>query len=151
MSNMVEIDRTHLYNLVVSLDAFWGNHPLSQHRENYAWVDDKAAMDAGKSALGSWTPRARMTDPEALKAIATAITIAYDLHPVYGSTATWHGGIGGAAMTQGCSVIDTPPAHEKALEATELYWRQVLQTLDAADVQVVTDLRAALMRGEDIR
>jgi hypothetical protein len=43
---------------------------------------------------------------------ATVLLLTYDAHPVYGSTATWRGGIGGQAMTQGCSVIDPPPGAE---------------------------------------
>lgn len=35
-----------------------------------------------------------------------------DAHVMYGSTATWHGGIGGAAMTMGCAFIDPSPKQE---------------------------------------
>ena len=58
-----------------------------------------------------------MTSEEELAAaLYAALTL---MHPVYGSTATWRGGIGGAAMTQGCSFIDPPPHHQKAQEALE--------------------------------
>lgn len=33
----------------------------------------------------------------------------YDAHPTYANTTGWRGGIGGAAMTPGCSIIDPPP------------------------------------------
>lgn len=33
----------------------------------------------------------------------------YDAHPAYGNTAGWRGGIGGATITHGCSIIDPPP------------------------------------------
>lgn len=35
-----------------------------------------------------------------------------DAHPSYASTAGWHGGVGGQAITRGCSLIDPPPADE---------------------------------------
>ena len=40
---------------------------------------------------------------------ASVVLLAHEAHPVYGSTTTWRGGIGGQAMTQGCSIIDPPP------------------------------------------
>lgn len=43
-------------------------------------------------------------------------------HPMYSSTATWHGGVGGQALTQGCSVKDPPPWHEEGV-------RRVKETL----------------------
>jgi hypothetical protein len=44
------------------------------------------------------------------KDLAAALLAAVQhMHPVYGSTTTWHGGIGGQTMTQGCSFIDPPP------------------------------------------
>ncbi len=42
--------------------------------------------------------------------LAASLALAiHDAHPVYSSTAKWRGGIGGQAMTQGCSFIDPPP------------------------------------------
>lgn len=35
-----------------------------------------------------------------------------DAHVMYSSTATWHGGMGGAAMTMGCAFIDPSPKQE---------------------------------------
>ena len=40
---------------------------------------------------------------------ASVILLAYDAHPVYANTTGWRGGIGGAAMTPGCSIINPPP------------------------------------------
>ncbi|QIG58212.1 hypothetical protein SEA_SKOG_60 [Gordonia phage Skog] len=40
------------------------------------------------------------------------VLAANDAHPTYSSTAGWRGGIGGQAMTRGCSVIDPPPGEE---------------------------------------
>ena len=45
---------------------------------------------------------------------ATVSLLLYDAHPVYGSTATWHGGIGGQALTPVCCIIDGPPGSEWA-------------------------------------
>ena len=45
---------------------------------------------------------------------ATVALLLYDAHPVYGSTATWNGGIGGQALTTVCCVIDGPPGSEWA-------------------------------------
>lgn len=42
--------------------------------------------------------------------LAAALALAlHDGHPTYGSTARWRGGIGGQAITTGCSFIDPPP------------------------------------------
>lgn len=46
------------------------------------------------------------------KLAATVLYLMNDAHPTYGSTTGWHGGIGGQAMTPGCSVIDPPPGFE---------------------------------------
>jgi hypothetical protein len=43
---------------------------------------------------------------------ATVLLLAHDAHPTYGNTAGWRGGIGGAAMTTGCSIIDPPPGSD---------------------------------------
>lgn len=46
--------------------------------------------------------------------LAAALRIAmYDAHPTYGSTATWHDGIGGQTVTTGCAFTDPPPHHTK--------------------------------------
>lgn len=46
-------------------------------------------------------------------AFAAALKLSIvDAHPIYGSTATWHGGVGGQMLTQGCSFSDTPPTEE---------------------------------------
>lgn len=42
--------------------------------------------------------------------LAAALALAlHDAHPVYPSTAGWRGGIGGQALTTGCSIVDPPP------------------------------------------
>lgn len=47
------------------------------------------------------------------KRLAAALnTVLNDAHVMYGSTATWHGGMGGAAMTMGCAFIDPSPKQE---------------------------------------
>lgn len=53
----------------------------------------------------------RVADHAERLAAALALAI-YDAHPIYGSTAGWRGGIGGQAITQGCSFIDPPPDAE---------------------------------------
>ena len=40
---------------------------------------------------------------------ATVSLLLHDAHPVYGSTATWRGGVGGQALTPVCYIIDGPP------------------------------------------
>lgn len=45
--------------------------------------------------------------------LAAALVLAlHDAHPSYANTAGWRGGIGGMAITQGCSIIDPPPGHD---------------------------------------
>lgn len=45
--------------------------------------------------------------------LAAALNIVlFDAHVIYGSTATWHGGIGGQAMTMGCAFIDPSPKQQ---------------------------------------
>lgn len=55
-----------------------------------------------------------MAEVEQLRTLSERVGAAfalvhYDAHPVYGNTAGWRGGIGGATITQGCSIIDPPP------------------------------------------
>lgn len=73
-------------------------------RETHA----KAAVDA----LNQAAKHAAFADANLRKnadALAAALHVAiYDMHPAYGSTAGWRGGIGGSAITQGCSFNDTP-------------------------------------------
>lgn len=95
------------------------------------------------------TPRDEAIDL-AEKAVAAASVLQHDLHPSYGTTATWHGGVGGAMITAGCSIIDTPPKHEKAVLAVEHFWRQALQSFDDEARERIGAYREALMRGEDI-
>ena len=40
---------------------------------------------------------------------ASVLLLAHDAHPTYANTTGWRGGIGGAAITQGCSIVDMPP------------------------------------------
>lgn len=54
------------------------------------------------------------TTLEHLRTLAERVAAAfalinYDAHPVYANTSGWRGGIGGAAITRGCSLIDPPP------------------------------------------
>lgn len=45
---------------------------------------------------------------------ATVSLLLHDAHPVYGSTTTWRGGVGGQALTPVCCIIDGPPGSEWA-------------------------------------
>lgn len=39
--------------------------------------------------------------------------VLHDAHPIYGSTALWHGGIGGQALTSHCAIINGAPPGEE--------------------------------------
>lgn len=49
------------------------------------------------------------TEEQLVAALALAL---YDAHPVYANTTGWRGGIGGSAITAGCSFNDPPPSDE---------------------------------------
>lgn len=92
-----------------------------------------------------------MTEAERL---ATALALVlYDAHPTYGSTALWHGGIGGQALTSHCSIINgTPPGDgwaEHDMPSKPL--REFMQAhpdfdLDAAKAAMKAELLADLNR-----
>lgn len=46
-----------------------------------------------------------ITERDLAAALLAAI---HGMHPIYGSTSGWHGGIGGQMSTRGCSFIDPP-------------------------------------------
>ena len=48
--------------------------------------------------------------PDEIRLAAALHLAVRNAHPVYPSSATWHGGAGGQAITQGCSFIDPPPS-----------------------------------------
>ena len=82
--------------------------------------------------------------------LATALALAlHDAHPVYGSTAGWRGGIGGQAMTPGCSFIDPAPGQEwTQYDLLSGPLREYLSDhpfdLDAAKEQMKAELNAAV-------
>lgn len=101
--------------------------------------------------------RAKVAAVEALaeRLAASLALVLYDAHPIYGSTALWHGGIGGQAMTAHCAIIHGGPP---GMEWTESYLPSMALhefitatpgfNLDAAKADMLTDLRAALATGE---
>lgn len=78
--------------------------------------------------------------------LAAALALAlHDGHPTYGSTARWHGGIGGQALTTGCSFIDPPPGVTFTQnDALSTPLREFLSAYPFDLDQVKTDLRAEL-------
>lgn len=60
----------------------------------------------------TWQQRAERAEEAADRLAATVVLLAYDAHPIYPNTSRWGGGIGGQAMTQGCSIIDPPPGED---------------------------------------
>lgn len=67
-----------------------------------------------------------------------AIQAGRDMHPIYGSTATCKGGVGGQAMTQHCAVLCDNPKHDETKEA----WHQVERgffALDAEKAETTTE------------
>lgn len=99
------------------------------------------------------TLRARLAAVEAHAsrlAASLALTL-YDAHPVYGSTALWHGGVGGQAITAHCAIINGgPPGMEWAegylpsMALSEFIAATPGFDLDAAKAAMLADLRAAL-------
>jgi hypothetical protein len=83
-------------------------------------------------------------------AASLALTL-YDAHPVYGSTALWHGGVGGQAITAHCAIINGGPPGMEWAEGylPSMALREFIAAtpgfdLDAAKAAMLTDLRAAL-------
>ena len=76
---------------------------ITDERHQYErWMNERR-LRAEKAEAALAEERAKAGD------LAAALgLILHDAHPVYGSTAGWRGGIGGQAMTQGCSIIDPP-------------------------------------------
>ena len=99
------------------------------------------------------TLRARLAAVEAHAsrlAASLALTL-YDAHPVYGSTALWHGGVGGQAITAHCAIINGGPPGMEWAEGylPSMALREFIATtpgfdLDAAKAAMLADLRAAL-------
>lgn len=73
--------------------------------------------------------------------MAAALNIALnEAHVMYGSTATWHGGMGGAAMTLGCAFTDPSPRQEwMHLAGLTQPIRQLMEMDQDVDIQVETD------------
>lgn len=58
-------------------------------------------------------------------------------HPVYGNTTGWRGGIGGQAITAGCSLIDGNPKHVEPLEKIDQVLRDYLTAHPGTDLNAV--------------
>lgn len=73
--------------------------------------------------------------------MAAALNIALnEAHVMYGSTATWHGGMGGAAMTLGCAFIDPSPRQEwMDLAGLTQPIRQLMEMDQDVDIQEETE------------
>lgn len=86
--------------------------------------------------------------------LAGALALAlYDAHPVYANTAGWRGGIGGQAVTQGCSFLDPPPdaewtQHDLLSEPLRDYLRSRETDLEAAKARVKERALRALLSGD---
>lgn len=81
--------------------------------------------------------------------LAAALAVALiDAHPSYANTAGWRGGIGGSAITRGCSIIDPPPdAEETEYGLTEVLRDYLIAhpdfDLTASRAALVAELRVA--------
>lgn len=73
--------------------------------------------------------------------LAAALNIVlFDAHVIYGSTATWHGGMGGAAMTMGCAFIDPSPKQQwMELAGFSQPLRQLLEMDQEIDIQAESE------------
>jgi hypothetical protein len=67
--------------------------------------------------------------PTRVELIGALLAAIHDMHANYPSTAGWRGGIGGRAITRGCSFIDPPPDREAAEEQIDSVLRAALLTL----------------------
>lgn len=82
----------------------------------------KAVIDSLRADLASGDPERVRETAEALgltdllrvadECAVAVVLLAEDAHPAYGNTAGWRGGIGGQAVSFGCSIIDPPPGAE---------------------------------------
>lgn len=87
---------------------------------------DKAARQA-KARAAVEAHRAKQ-DPPMEEVLAAALYgVLLEAHPVYPTTAGWRGGIGGQAITQGCSLRDGRPDHREPLEAIEGILRSYIE------------------------
>lgn len=73
--------------------------------------------------------------------LAAALNIVlFDAHIIYGSTATWHGGMGGAAMTMGCAFVDPSPKQQwMELAAFSQPLRELLEQDKEIDLKAESD------------
>ena len=78
------------------------SHWLAAHTK--AAVDAAVAVEREAAAV-----RVEAVEAAADRLAASVILLAHEAHPTYASTSGWRGGIGGQAITQGCSIIDPPP------------------------------------------
>lgn len=82
----------------------------------------KAVIDSLRADLASGDPERVREAAEVLgltdllrvadECAVAVVLLAEDAHPAYGNTAGWRGGIGGQAVSFGCSIIDPPPGAE---------------------------------------
>jgi hypothetical protein len=106
------------------------------------------AADARADKNAAAVARVRELADRLAAALAFAL---HDAHPVYGSTAGWRHGIGGAAMTHGCSLVDPPPGMDwleggAALEDPLRDWLREFPDFDLAANKAA--IRAALDGGQ---
>lgn len=128
----------------------------SEWRESQRWRDE--CHDAGHPddedcyehdpALVLLTLRAKVAAVEAHAsrlAASLALTL-YDAHPVYGSTALWHGGVGVQAITfnGGPPGMEWAEGYLPSMALSEFIATTPGFDLDAAKAAMLTDLRAAL-------
>lgn len=85
---------------------------------------------------------------EDVRLAAGLFLMLYDAHPVYGNTAGWRGGIGGAAITHGCSLIDPPPGDDwTQMDMPSKPLREWLQKHPEINIRAEADaLKAELLR-----
>lgn len=107
--------------------------PVGEHRALVPphWADHvrgrssryvESVIDSLRADLASADPERVRETAEALgltdllrvadECAVAVVLLAEDAHPAYGNTAGWRGGIGGQAVSLGCSIIDPPPGAE---------------------------------------
>ena len=107
--------------------------------------------ESAEAEVGTLRAKVAAVEAHASRLAASLALTLYDAHPVYGSTALWHGGVGGQAITAHCAIINGgPPGMEWAegylpsMALSEFIATTPGFDLDAAKAAMLTDLRAAL-------
>ena len=114
-------------------------------------VDALDRAESAEAEVGTLRAKVAAVEAHASRLAASLALTLYDAHPVYGSTALWHGGVGGQAITAHCAIINGgPPGMEWAdgylpsMALSEFIAATPGFDLDAAKAAMLTDLRAAL-------